>query len=159
MNTHTKTPARNARVAALVAGLLIIAGLTGCFPADTDGGADATPAPTATATENVAGLPEGVQQATDVPLDVPNRPELRGVVELAVCDAVDGGWQAAGTVTNSATESRDYTITIFFTTEGGTVIGTGDTEVSVAGGESEEWSVAAELTPAPGTNCVLRGVG
>lgn len=157
MATHTQSSARCAPAAALAAGVLILAGLTGCFPAGTDGGPDATPAPTAT--EDVAGLPEGVQQATDVPLDVPNRPELRGDVELTLCDEVDGGWQAAGTVTNSAADSRDYTITVFFTTEGGTVIGTGDTEVAVAGGESEDWSVTGELTPAPGTNCVLRGVG
>lgn len=157
MVTNTQTSPRRARAGTLVAGLLIVAGLSGCFPADANGGPDATSAPTAT--EDVAGLPEGVQQATDVPLDVPNRPELRGDVELTACDEVDGGWQAAGTVTNSATDSRDYTITVFFTTEGGTVIGTGDTEVSVAAGESEDWSVTAELTPAPGTNCVLRGVG
>lgn len=155
MFTTTPTRSAGARAAVFALALCITASLAGCFPADTG----ATPTPAPTASEDVAGLPEGVQQATDVPIDVPNRPELRGDVELTACEEAEGGWQASGTVTNSAADTTDYTITVFFTTEGGTVIGTGDTEVSVAAGESEEWNVTAALTPAPKTGCVLRGVG
>lgn len=115
-----------------------------------------TPSPTAS---NVTGLPDGVQQATDVPTDVPNVPELRTNVTIESCEGADAGWKAAGTAANTGAEDVDYTITVFFTTDGGTVIGTGDTTVSVAPGASEAWEITAELTPAPTTLCVLRGVG
>lgn len=156
----TYSPTRSARIrAAALAVALIVGGmsLVGCFPVAPEATPSATPAPTAT--EDVNGLPEGVQQATDVPIDVPNTPELRADVELTTCEEAEGGWQSSGTVTNLGTDARDYTITVFFTTDGGTVIGVGDTSVSVAAGESEDWSITAALTPAPKTVCVLRGVG
>ncbi|WP_127473919.1 hypothetical protein [Microbacterium sulfonylureivorans] len=150
----TNTHRRSSGAAALGVALLLMTGLTGCFPAET--AETATSSPTAS---DITGLPEGVQQATDVPTDVPNDPDVRGDVELTTCEEAEGGWRASGTASNSGTSTKDYTITVFFTTEGGTVIGAGDTELSVAAGESSEWSVTGELTPAPTTNCVLRGVG
>jgi hypothetical protein len=138
----------------LLGGLLLAtAALAGC----TATGAP-SPSPTASASD-VTGLPKGVQQATDVPTDVVNTPALRGSVEITECSAADGGWKAEGTAKNTGDAAKTYTITVFFTTDHGTVIGTGDTKVDVEPGKTEDWTVAAKLTPAPKTLCVLRGVG
>jgi hypothetical protein len=138
-------------LAALAFGVALV--VSGCTqgPAPTAG-------PTSAATD-VAGLPHGVQQATEVPTDVPNTPDLRKNVTLAGCEKADGGWQASGTATNPGSDPVDYTVTVFFTTDKGTVLGTADTKVRVDPGEKKNWDVTAQLTPAPRTTCVLRGVG
>lgn len=154
-STRTR-PVRPVTIGCAAVVLAAAMALAGCV-------ADTTPppqTPTPSETETtVNGLPDGVEQDTDVPTDVPNTPELRADVEMTGCDAADGGWSASGTAKNSGDAGRTYTITVFFTTDGGTVLGTGDTEVTIEAGESADWEVVAELTPAPTTLCVLRGVG
>ena len=104
-------------------------------------------------------LPKGVNNATDVPTSVPNNPALRAHVQITKCAASADGWQASGDATNPGTGPVDYTITVFFTTSAATVIGYGSAKVHVAAGGHQAWSVSATFTPAPGTQCVLRGVG
>ncbi|WP_133543201.1 hypothetical protein [Microbacterium sp. BK668] len=113
-------------------------------------------APSATATPAPAG---GIQPDANVPTDVPNIPELRGNVEISACEQAGEGWRASGTAQNPAGGDTAYTITVFFTTDQATVLGTGDTTVDLPAGESVEWEIRADLTPAAGMRCVLRGVG
>ncbi|WP_345801293.1 hypothetical protein AAIB33_17830 [Microbacterium sp. AZCO] len=150
----TSTHARRGRwaIALTLLGALALAGCTA-------GEQEETPTTSSATATNVNGLPDGVQQATEVPTEVANTPALRANVQVSACEAADGGWSASGTARNPGDADTAYTITIFFTTDGGTVIGTGETKVDVAAGESEDWTVTAQLTPAPTTLCVLRGVG
>ena len=132
---------------ALTLGLLTLTGCTASPP-------NPTPSPTVT----VADSGE-IQPDADVPTDVPNTPALRANVAISDCERDGEGWKASGTALNPDDEAIDYTITVFFTTDKATVLGTGDTRVSVPPGESADWEIRADLTPAPGTLCVLRGVG
>ena len=117
----------------------------------------ATPSPSAAA--DVNGLPAGVQQATEVPTAVPNTPELRRAVTVSSCEKAAGGWKATGTAKNTTDAPVELTVTIFFTSDKGTVLGTGDTKVAVEPQAETRWTVASKLTPTPKTLCVLRGVG
>jgi hypothetical protein len=69
------------------------------------------------------------------------------------------GWAASGTARNPSKSSASYRITVFFTTDHATVIGHASTTVTVPGGASHPWTVAATFHPASPTRCVLRGVG
>lgn len=130
------------------AGVALMAlALTGCVG----------PSPTPRPTGPVTGLPDGVSLPATVPVDVPNDPADRLDVAINDCESADGGWQAAGTVVNPAQDAASYEITVFFTTQTGTVIGFGSTTIEVAGTETAEWSVQSQFTPAPDTMCVLRG--
>jgi len=153
-NRPVPSPARRLlTVAALAAGTALLA--AGCTAAPGT-------APTGTHTSTpvaVAGLPTGVRQATAVPTDVPNTPGLRHDVTVASCGKTDGGWKASGTAANRGDSAHKYRIAVFFTTDTGTVIGTGDTTVTVKPGKKGDWTVTSKLTPAPKTVCVLRGVG
>jgi hypothetical protein len=104
-------------------------------------------------------LPSGVTAATNVPTRVPNEPTLRKHVTLSSCKATPGGWGASGTASNPGPSNADYAITVFFTTDHATVIGTAATRVHVAAGGSEQWSVTTKLHAPASTLCVLRGVG
>lgn len=149
------TSARTAAGLCAAAAIAALA-LTGCTaPAQHP----STSTPSATAKVNVKGLPTGVQQATSVPTNVPNAPSKRSAVTITDCVAADKGWQAKGKADNQGKQPETYTITIFFTTDKGTVIGTGDTKVTVDPGKTGSWTVNGALTPAPKTLCVLRGVG
>lgn len=157
MNTTVRTrkadmhfTSRRYRLAAVLAGAIVLGALAGCTPDDAH--PSSTPA-------QVKGLPDGVQQATSVPTSVPNTPTLRANVTLADCSRADGGWKAAGTAKNPGKSDVTYTISVFFTTDHGTVLGTGGTTVAVPAGKSADWTVTADLTPAPKMLCVLRGVG
>ena len=112
---------------------------------------------TAPSTTPAAGLPAGVTQAA-APTNVPNKPAARKNVTLTSCAKTTDGWSAGGTATNSQTSSRTFTITVFFVTTGGTVIGHADTQATVAAGSKSDWSAKSTFTPADTTLCVLRGV-
>jgi hypothetical protein len=133
----------------LLLGTLALAGCTVSPP---------TPTPTPSATATVGDSDE-IQPDADVPTDVPNTPALRANVAISDCERDGEGWKASGTALNPDDKAIEYTITVFFTTDKATVIGTGDTKVSVPPGESADWEIRADLTPAPETLCVLRGVG
>jgi hypothetical protein len=96
---------------------------------------------------------------TNVPTSVPNDPTLRNNVTLSSCASTSVGWAASGTARNPSKSSASYRITVFFTTDHATVIGHASTTVTVPGGASHPWTVAATFHPASPTRCVLRGVG
>jgi hypothetical protein len=105
-------------------------------------------------------LPAGVVGATKVPASVPNSSRLRADVVLSSCSARSGGWSAGGRVRNSSrTRMQHYEITVFFTTDEATVIGTGATTVAVPPARSRPWSLSARFHAPTRTLCVLRGVG
>lgn len=138
-------------IALIGAVALAILGLVGCTPSET--------APPATAsTEQINGLPEGVRLPEDLPTEVPNSAEDRANVAIGTCEASDGGWRAGGTAVNTGDAEVTYEITVFFTTEGGTVIGYGGTEAAVPASKTADWSVEAEFVAPDSTQCVLRGV-
>jgi hypothetical protein len=140
---------RTAAIAALVAAIGgAAAGCSGAKHRD-----PSAPAPVSTS----LGLPPGVVGDTAVPTVVPNTAKLRKNVTLSSCGAADKGWQASGTATGDTTAA--YTITVFFTTGGGTVIGTGQTKVNVKSGSKTDWKVNGVFHAAPDTRCVVRGVG
>jgi len=141
---------RSLRVAAVLVTIAGLAALSACTAA--------TSPPTPSAA-HVEGLPEGVRQATNVPTEVPNTPQLRHNVRIDSCTATDGGWKASGSAKNPEKTDTTYTVSVFFTTDHGTVLGAGSTKVGVPAGKTSTWSVTAQLTPAPKTRCVLRGVG
>ena len=148
MTRNPPTPV-NALAFAGVAALVTL-GLAACTnPAE--------PSPTPSASASVNGLPEGVTLPEDVPVDVPNDPDDRLNVAIATCEASDGGWLAAGTAVNPSGSGTTYDITVFFTTETGTVIGYGSTSISVAASETADWAVEADFVAPESTQCVLRG--
>ncbi|WP_093420289.1 hypothetical protein [Saccharopolyspora flava] len=137
---------------ALAAGVAALA-LGGC------GTEDPAPEPKAVEKQGTPGLPKGVSVATDVPVDVPNNPEVRRNVQLARCEKTETGWRAAGTARNPGQRASTYAVTVFFTTDTATVIGTGAARVDVPAGGKTDWEVAADFTAPDKTLCVLRGAG
>lgn len=141
-----------------------VLGLSGCSggseaPATDSSGSD-SPAVEATADDEkgAPGLPKGVQGATDIPDDVPNDPDVRDNVAVSSCESAAGGWRASGTATNPGKKPVTYTVTVFFTTNAATVIGTGRTKVQVAPGADETWHIDDAIKAPDSTLCVLRGV-
>lgn len=138
-----------------------VVAVAGCS-SDPGGSGRAAPSADATSPGDVKaapGLPKGVKGLTNIPADVPNDPTLRTQVAVSSCKAVAGGWRASGTASNPGKKPATYRITVFFTTEHATVIGTGRTRVSVDPGGHETWSVSDDFKAPEGTQCVLRGVG
>lgn len=78
---------------------------------------------------------------------------------MASCTRAPEGWRATGTARNPGDAPVDYTITVFFTTENATVIGTGKTRVALGPGRKETWHVEDAFKAPASTLCVLRGVG
>lgn len=144
---------RTAMIGVVLGTAAMILGATGCT-SNSSTPSDATARPAV----SVPGLPPGVQQDQNVPADVPNNSTDRPKVQVAKCEAVAGGWSASGTAKNTDSAPKDYVITIFFTTDHGTVIGHGSTTVKVPAGGQNNWSVVTKLTPVPNALCVLRGV-
>jgi hypothetical protein len=141
------------RAVSLILAGAILAAVAGCTM---------NPAPVKTATPTPAalgnGLPSGVTPAP-VPTTVPNDPSARKDVQMTSCVATPAGWKAGGTVTNDGAKPADYTITVFFTTNKATVIDNARTQLTVAAGKTARWTAAKDFAAAPGTLCVLRGVG
>ena len=150
MRTPTSARPSAPRLAATLVGLV---GLAGC------GGTSAASPGTSGVASAAASLPPGVTNATGLPASVPNSVALRKNVLITSCASARGGWQAAGRAANHSASPASYLVTVFFTTAGDTVIGSGAIRVQVPGGATRRWSVTARFTPAPRTQCVLRGVG
>lgn len=146
-----RSPAKT--TALLAAMLTAVAWTAGCGRGGTHASSGHSPAATP------GGLPAGVVGATAVPTAVPNDTAARRNVTISSCRAAHDGWQATGTATNPDGRHGAYTITVFFTTTGGTVIGTGQTQVAVKSHSDQPWSVTGTFHPAPQTRCVLRGAG
>lgn len=134
--------------AALLLGLVV----TGCSGAPDAG---ATPTPTFT---QVNGLPDGVALPDDVPTEVPNTPEDRKNVGIEACESTADGWRAAGTAVNPHDAAVTYEVSVFFTTESGTVLQFGEVSVPVSASGVEEWQIEVDFVAPPTTRCVLRGV-
>jgi hypothetical protein len=143
----------NARIKTASVLAAAVTALTGC--AQHTGARTGKPA----ASPSVAGLPAGVVNATAVPSAVPNNAASRKNVTISACQAANQGWRASGTADNPGNDQTEYTVTVFFTTNGGTVIGTGQTTVAVKPGGHQPWNITAAFHPASDTRCVLRGVG
>lgn len=139
-----------------IAAVLLVAGaaLAGCTAA----------APTAATTHTAAaatvpGLPSGVTQATALPTNIPNDAKTRANVKLAACASTKDGWKASGTVSNAGKSPATTVITVFFTTDKATVIGTAQTRVTVKAGDKQSWTAQNKFTAPSKTLCVLRGAG
>ena len=150
---------RAAALLALTAALAVVP-LAGCSSHKTSAssGAPTVASSNAPATLSTKGLPPGVSNAPSVPTKVPNTPSLRKNVVITSCAKTDTGWAASGTVNNPGTTDKTYSITIFFATNHGTVIGTSHTDVPVSAGASKQWKAEDSFHAAPETQCVLRGV-
>lgn len=121
------------------------AALAGCTHSGTTGAARSS-----------HGQPVGVNA---IPSAIPDDAALRKNVTIYSCKASKDGWQALGTATNPDTKQTDYTVTVFFTTTSGTVIGTGQRTVTVKPGALQPWTINSTFNAPPDTRCVLRGVG
>lgn len=96
------------------------------------------------------------RRAARVPLKVPNSVQDRKTVTLTGCTATSVDGRAAGTVT--AARTATYTITVFFTTPGATVIGLATTKVHATSGKATPWHASSHFSAPHGMRCVLRGV-
>ncbi len=87
---------------------------------------------------------------------MPNSVAARKAVTLAGCTATSAGGLAAGAVT--AARTATYTVTVFFTTRGATVIGYATTSVRATPGKAVPWRASGHFRAPHGMTCVLRGV-
>ena len=94
--------------------------------------------------------------AARIPLAVPNSVAARKAVTLTGCTATSAGGLAAGTVT--AARAATYTVTVFFTTRGATVVGYATARVHAAPGKAIPWRASGHFSAPHGMSCVLRGV-
>ncbi|WP_315636790.1 MULTISPECIES: hypothetical protein [Microbacterium] len=149
--------ARHRRIARLTAPLLIVGFLlSACTPAEEE------PAPTPTAADGAPQIPgedKGVVGATSVPEDVPDAPEVRAGTQITTCTTEDDGGTATGVVGNPTDEDATYVVTVFFTTDAATVVGSGQATVEVPAGEEADWSLTADFVPPSDLRCALRGAG
>lgn len=94
-----------------------------------------------------------------VPTKIDNVVADRKNVALTSCSSTQGGWAASGVAANHGGSETSYKVTVYFTDQAATVLGTGVTSVSVAPGHVTRWRIAAHLVAQPGgTRCVLVGV-
>lgn len=121
---------------------------------------DPEPTPTtASGAPQIPGEDPGVVAATSVPDDVRDSPEVRAGTQITSCESDGGTGTATGVVGNPTDDDATYVVTVFFTTDAATVVGSGQTTVDVAAGEEEKWTVTADFTAPSTTLCALRGVG
>lgn len=118
------------------------------------------PTPTiASGAPQIPGEKPGVVAATSVPDEVPDSPAVRAGTQITSCESGGGAGTAEGVVGNATDDDATYVVTVFFTTDAATVVGSGQTTVDVAAGEEAEWTVTADFTAPSTTLCALRGVG
>lgn len=137
--------------------VLVGLALAACAPAPSE--PDPTPPAVDSGAPQIPGEKRGVVAATSVPEDVPDAVELRAGTEITSCEAEDGTGTAKGVVGNPTDDDASYVVTVFFTTDAATVVGSGQTTVDVAAGDQAEWTVSAEFAAPSETLCALRGVG
>jgi hypothetical protein len=95
-----------------------------------------------------------------VPKKIDNVVADRKNVTLTSCSPTQGGWAASGEAVDHGGSGTSYKVTVYFTDQEATVIGTGVTTVAVAPGHVARWRIATHLVAQPGgTRCVLVGVG
>jgi len=110
------------------------------------------------ATQHHAATVRPTPTSAVLPPTIPNDPGLRSDASMTSCSAAKGGWGASGQIANSTGTTRDYRLTVLFTSSTATVIGSATAKVHVAAGQKARWSVHSALVPAAPTLCVLSGV-
>ncbi len=95
---------------------------------------------------------------TTSPVPIHNNAAIRTQAVITACTAAPGGWQASGTATNPGTASYHYKLTVYFTSAQATVLGSGQTSVTVAAKSTGKWKVTATFPAPTGVKCVLVGV-
>ena len=144
--------------AALAAIGLAVSAAAGCTSGSSNHSASTQPS-TAQPSGKTSSSGSSVAGATAVPTRVANNVKSRKNVQLSSCTKVAGGWGAGGTAANPGTKAAAYTITVFFTTTSATVVGIGKTQVRVAPGGTQDWTVTGKFKAPAKMLCVLRGVG
>lgn len=109
-------------------------------------------------TETPAPAFGGEQGPVPDQADIADDPDLREIVLLTGCDAVDGGWGATGTAENPGASDVSYTVVVIFTDAQARNVTSSTVEIPVAAGETVDWEAVAEFDPPEGTQCVLAGV-
>jgi hypothetical protein len=147
--------------AAVIAGGCAAQHDTGGTPHPPGGGANslskaAADSPGSKAPARAARDARAAAPAARVPLTVPNSVTARKAVTLTGCTATSAGGLATGTVTG--TRAATYTITVFFTTRGATVVGYATARVHAAPGKATPWRASGHFRAPHGMSCVLRGV-
>ncbi|MEO6884909.1 MAG: hypothetical protein ABI232_01300 [Jatrophihabitantaceae bacterium] len=138
------------RACAALVMLLALAGCTSSKP-----GASTSSNSSKTATPSSPSVPL-VQNS--LPASVANQPAVRKNITQTGCAAVDGGWSAKGTATNSSSRKVTYKLTVYFTTTQATVLDFAQASVVVAPGKTVPWSVSKKFLAQPTMNCALVGV-
>jgi beta-xylosidase len=95
---------------------------------------------------------------TTSPVPIENNAAIRTQAVITSCTAAPGGWQASGTATNPGKASYDYKLTVYFTSAQATVLGSGQTSVTVGAKSTGKWKVTATFPAPAGVKCVLVGV-
>ena len=144
--------------AVLAAVGLAVSAAAGCTSGSSNHSASTQPS-TAQPSGKTSSSGSSVAGATAVPTRVANNVKSRKNVQLSSCTKVAGGWGAGGTAANPGTKAAAYTITVFFTTTSATVVGIGKTQVRVAPGGTQDWTVTGKFKAPAKMLCVLRGVG
>jgi hypothetical protein len=144
--------------AALAAIGLAVSAAAGCTSGSSNHSASTQPS-TAQPSGKTSSSGSSVAGATAVPTKVANDVKSRKNVQLSSCTKAAGGWGAGGTAANPGTKAAAYTITVFFTTTSATVVGIGKTQVRVAPGGTQDWTVTGKFKAPAKMLCVLRGVG
>jgi hypothetical protein len=111
--------------------------------------------PVTSAVVTAPGKPGNVSIA---PADVANRPADRKNVTMTSCAGGVSGWQGRGTARNASGSPVTYRVTLFYTTQQGTVVGNSSTQVTVPGHGHADWSTSAKIASKGPLRCVLRGV-
>jgi hypothetical protein len=146
---------RAAGFAAAVAAVIA----TGCTAQHAGAGA-AAPAvgDSAAAAAAAAGAVAARSLPHRIPLNVPNSVSARKAVILTNCTATSLGGLATATVTAPAAKAATYTITVFFTTAGTTVLDYATAVVHATPGKATRWQASGRFKAPQGMRCVLRGV-
>ena len=134
----------------------------GSTPSVTTPAVASNPKPTVTTpTSKAAGSATSATSAGSIPkpASIANDVTKRKDVELSSCAPGGGGWVAKGKVTNSGDATKDYVITVFFTTQQATVLGSATTKVSAKARTSASWQAVGHFKGTNAMTCVLRGVG
>lgn len=121
-------------------------GLAGC-------NADAQPKPTPSVTTEAQ---PGITDITDTPGSGENLVGALADTEVSTCEAADGQWNVAGTVTNPTDAAASYRIYVSLLTDTGATRALTQVNVDdLAAGAATEWSTKVDLDESK-LECVLR---
>jgi hypothetical protein len=79
-------------------------------------------------------------------------------VTAGKCEAISGGWQLSGTVTNSTSATDTYDILVYFTDDHATVLDSASVSVTAAAGATESFTASKKFTTPPTMRCVIVSV-